>query len=49
MLGSAFRAFVKHVALLGELAGLFHSLWQSLVFGDALFGGVFVDFFGNLH
>lgn len=41
---------VNLVSLLGELTGFFfHSLLQSFLFGDALFGGVFADVFGDLH
>lgn len=44
------RLCVKLTALLRELPGLlFHSLFQRLFFGDALFGGVFAHVFRDCH
>jgi len=44
------RLRVKLAALFGELAGLlFHPLLQRFFLGDALFGGVFTDVFGDVN
>jgi hypothetical protein len=44
------RLRVKFVSIFSKLFGFFlHALLQRLFLGDALFGGVFADVFGDLH